>query len=78
MFLDVYNLLYYQYFIGNFPLSEHLAAINNKIGGFEKSSLDEGVKNVNQFDSSPKRISLYGPLDPSKILASIKIHHVFK
>lgn len=78
MFINVYNLLYYQYFIGNFPLSDHLATINNKIRGFEKSSLDEGIKNVKPFGSSPKRISLYGPLDPSKKLVSIKIHYVFK
>ncbi|CAB4489551.1 hypothetical protein RhiirA1_492643 [Rhizophagus irregularis] len=56
------NAKFYTY--GNFPLSDHLATINNKIRGFEKSSLDEGIKNVKPFGSSPKRISLYGPLDP--------------
>lgn len=52
-------------YIGNFPLRDHLIAIDNKIKEFGKLNPDEGVKIVEPFDS-PRRIHLYGPLDPSK------------
>jgi len=65
----IYILTLLLIILGNFPLSDHLVAINNKIREFEKLSPDEGVKFVKPFDSSPKRISLHGPLDPSKILS---------
>ncbi|CAG8474858.1 5386_t:CDS:10 [Funneliformis caledonium] len=46
------NAKFYTY--GDFPLRDHLIAIDNKIRDFEKFNPDEGVKVVNPFES-PRR-----------------------
>ncbi|CAI2163502.1 13425_t:CDS:10 [Funneliformis geosporum] len=55
------NAKFYTY--GDFPLRDHLIAIDDKIREFEKLNPDEGVKFVNPFES-PRRVTLYGPFDP--------------
>ncbi|CAG8655750.1 15310_t:CDS:2, partial [Dentiscutata heterogama] len=55
------NAKFYTY--GNFPLENHLMAINNKIKDFTKLIPNKGIKIVKSFDK-PRRIVFKGPNDP--------------
>ncbi|CCJ29137.1 unnamed protein product [Pneumocystis jirovecii] len=48
---------------GNFPLNEHLKAIDSKISSFKKTSVENVEKNIKPFES-PKKIYDVFPFDP--------------
>ncbi|RHZ71766.1 hypothetical protein Glove_253g72 [Diversispora epigaea] len=51
------------YTYGNFPLEDHLIAINEKMKGFGKIVPDEGIKVSKPFEF-PQKVKFNGPLDP--------------
>ncbi|KAG5517848.1 hypothetical protein PMAC_000302 [Pneumocystis sp. 'macacae'] len=48
---------------GNFPLNEHLKAIDSKISSFNRTTVDSVQKNIKPFNS-PKKIYDVFPFDP--------------